>query len=60
MYYGKTTPDLEKLEEEYYNMFCVYPSGHMEIEYGADEYEEYMADVKKALKIKKKLTDFVE
>lgn len=60
MYYGKSTPELEKLNEEYRKLFGVYPYGHMELEYGANEYREYVRDIKKALKIGKPLTDFVE
>lgn len=60
MYYGKTTPELEKLNNEYMEKFGGPPYGHMELEYGADEYDEYVQDIKKALRIGKPLTDFVE
>ena len=36
------------------------PFGHMELEYEADEYDEYVRDIKKAIRIKKPLTEFVE
>ena len=55
MYYGKTIPELEKLNEEYQKMFGGPPFGHMEIEYGVDEYDEYVRDIKKALKTGKTL-----
>lgn len=60
MWYGETTEELKKLNEEYYKLFGGYPFGHMELEYGADEYDEYVRDIKKAIRIKKPLTDFVE
>lgn len=60
MYYGKTTPELEELNEKYWKMFGGPPFGHMELEYGADEYDEYVRDIKKAIRIGKPLTDFVE
>lgn len=60
MYHGKTTPELEQLSEEYYKMFGHSPSGHEELEYGKNDYKAYVKDIKKALKIKKELPDFVE
>lgn len=60
MYHGKTTPELEQLSEEYYKMFRHFPSGHEELEYGKNDYKAYVKDIKKALKIKKELPDFVE
>lgn len=60
MWYGKTTEELKKLNEEYYKLFGGYPFGHMELEYEADEYDEYVRDIKKAIRIKKPLTEFVE
>ena len=60
MWYGKDTEELKKMNEEYYNLFGIYPFGHMELEYGEDEYDEYVKDIKKALRIGKPLTYFVE
>ena len=60
MWYGKTTEELKKLNEEYYKLFGGYPFGHMELEYEADEYDEYVRDIKKAIRIKKPLTEFVD
>lgn len=59
MYQGKMTTELEKLSEEYYKMFGHFPSGHEELEYGKNDYKDYVRDIKKALKIKKELQDFV-
>ena len=36
MWYGKTTEELKKLNEEYYKLFGGYPFGHMELEYEAE------------------------
>lgn len=60
MWYGEDTPELNRLSKDYYDMFHIFPFGHMELEYGADEYDEYVRDIKKALRIRKPLTDFVE
>lgn len=60
MWYGKDTQELVELNKEYHKIFGIYPYGHMELEYGQDDYSEYVRDIKKALKIGKPLTDFVE
>ena len=60
MWYGENTPELEELNKEYRELFGGPPYGHMELEYGADEYKEYVRDIKKAIRIKKPLTAFVK
>ena len=60
MWYGKDTEELKKLNNEYREMFGLYPFGHMELEYGADEYEEYVRDIKKALRQGKELPEIIE
>lgn len=60
MWHGKDTEELKKLNEEYYTIFGVYPFSHMEIEYGADEYEEYIHDIKEAIRENKELPDIVD
>lgn len=60
MWHGETTPELDELNKEYHALFGGFPFGHMEFEYNVDEYDEYVKDIKKALRIKKPLTDFVE
>ncbi len=60
MWYGKDTLELKELNEEYSKLFGGSPYGHMELEYGADEYDEYVKDIKKAIRIGKPLTSFVE
>ena len=60
MWYGKDTEELKNLNNEYREMFGRYPVGHMELEYGADEYEEYVRDIKKALRQGKELPEIIE
>lgn len=60
MWYGRNTEELEKLNEEYYAMFGRYPWGCMELEYGADEYDEYVRDIREAIRQGKELPDVVD
>ncbi len=60
MWYGKNTKELERLNEEYRAMFGGYPWGYMELEYGADEYDEYVHDIKEALKQGKELPEVAD
>ena len=41
MWYGKNTPELIKLKEEYKKKFGYNPDGEMELEYGDSDYEDY-------------------
>ena len=50
MWYGKDTEELKQLNKEYKEMFGGYPWGYMELEYGADEYEEYVRDIREAIR----------
>lgn len=54
------TLELEKLYDEYYEMFNSDPDEYIELEYGADEYKDYVQDIKKALKLRKELPDIVD
>ena len=60
MWYGKMTQELENLYDDYYKMFGRTPDGYMELEYGEGSYKTYVRDIKKSLKLKKELPDFVE
>lgn len=60
MWYGNDTEELKKLNEEYYSLFGAYPFGCMELEYGEDDYEEYVRDIKKAIQLKMELPDIVD
>lgn len=59
MWYGEDTEELRQLNKEYHAMFGGYPWGYMELEYGADEYEEYVHDIKEALRQGKELPEVV-
>lgn len=59
MYYGKVTDELKKLYQEYYDLFSCTPNGYEELEYDEVVYDDYVADIKKAIKEKKELPDAV-
>ena len=52
MYYGKMTKELKKLYLEYEKVLGHRPDGCEDVEYGEDEYDEYVGDIKKALELK--------
>lgn len=60
MWYGKMTQELEELYDKYYELFDRTPDSYVELEYGENSYKAYVKDIKKALKLKKELPDFVE
>ena len=60
MWYGKDTQELLRLKEEYEKKFGYNPDGEMDLEYGSDEYKEYVRDIKTAIKIGKDLAAFVK
>ena len=55
MWYGEMTPELEKLYDEYYEIWKCEPDGYLEVEYGPEDYKRYVRDIKKAIKLKKEL-----
>ena len=57
MYYGKMTKELEKLYSEYEKVQGHTPDACEDAEYSDDEYDEYVADIKKALKLGVELPD---
>lgn len=57
MWYGKMTKELEELYDQYYEIFGAEPDGYQEVEYGQQEYDDYVSDIKKALKEKKELPE---
>lgn len=59
MYYGKMTEELEKLYNEYDKIFGVFPNYHEELEYGDADYDDYVRDIKQAIKEKRDLVDIV-
>lgn len=60
MWYGKMTPELEDLYDKYYAIFESDPDEYIDLEYGQDEYDGYVNDIKKAIDEKRELPDFVE
>ncbi len=57
MWHGKNTDELKRLNEEYYAMFGIYPWGYVDVDYGNNEYEEYVQDIKEAMKQRKEIPD---
>ena len=60
MWYGKDTIELLKLKEQYEEVFGYDPDGEMELEYGQSSYDDYVNDLKEAIRSKRHLTEFVE
>lgn len=60
MWYGKTDEKLIDLYKEYYNVFKVSPDGYVDVEYGPEDYDDYVRDIKRAIKEKKELSLIVE
>lgn len=57
MYYGKMTKELEKLYSEYENKFGYNLDGVLDVEYAADEYDDYVNDIEKSLELGVELPD---
>lgn len=55
MYYGKMTDQLKKLYEKYEAIFGCTPDCYIELEYGQNDYSDYVRDIKKAIKKRKEL-----
>ena len=50
MYYGKMTKELKELCIEYEKKFDgSNPCGYMELEYGQEDYEDFIADIKTSI-----------
>ena len=60
MWYGKNTEELMKLKVQYEDLFGYNPDGEMDLEYDENSYNEYVHDLKEAIREKKELADFVE
>lgn len=60
MWQGEMTSELKELYNIYHRKFDSYPDEYIELEYGKDEYKDYVHDIKKALNIGKELIEFVE
>ena len=60
MWYGKDTKELLELKRQYKNLFGYNPDGDIELEYGQEDYDDYMNDIKEAIRTKRHLAEFVE
>lgn len=60
MWYGKDTDELIELKSQYEEIFGYNPDGETELEYGEDDYSDYVQDIRRAIREKKDLADFVE
>lgn len=60
MWYGKSTDELDRLRAEYEKIFGYNPDGELDLEYGESDYKDYVRDLKRAIKEKRNLSDFVE
>lgn len=60
MYTGEMTSELERLYDEYYDLFQIFPFGHEELEYSQMDYEDYVKDIKKAIEERKELPDVAD
>lgn len=54
------TPELETLYDQYYEMFHGDPDEYIELEYGQQDYEDYVRDIKKAIEQQKELPEVVK
>ena len=57
MWYGKDTPELIELKKQYENITGYSADGEMELDYGQDSYNLYVADLKKCIEQKITLGD---
>lgn len=57
MWYGNATKELEALYDEYYNLFGCEPDSYQEVEYGQSDYEDYVRDIRIAIKEKIELPE---
>lgn len=55
MWYGKMTEELDKLYDEYEALFDCTPDFYVELEYGQNDYSDYVKDIKKAITQRKEL-----
>lgn len=60
MYHGKTTPELKELYEQYEKKFGMTAWGYLQLDYGQEDYSDFVRDIKKAIETGKELPDFVE
>lgn len=57
MYNGRMTKELEKLYAEYKKKFGYWVGGIMDLEYGDEDYDDYIKDIKTAIATNTHLPD---
>lgn len=57
MYLGKMTDELEELYNKYYDIFGVEPDYYEETEYGQNDYDVFVSDIKKCIEENKEIPD---
>lgn len=55
MWYGEMTAELDELYDQYDEIFGNYPDAYDDLEYWPEDYDDYVADIKKAIAEKKEL-----
>jgi hypothetical protein len=60
MYTGKMTNELKDLIKQHYKLFGYDPTSDMELEYGQNDYDDFIADIKLAIKENKPICEVVE
>lgn len=50
MWYGKDTKELKQLKREYEEIYGANPDDYIDVEYGDDEYDDYIKDIKECIK----------
>ena len=56
-YHGEITEELDKLYDEYYNKFNCYPDEYDDVEYFEHQYDNFVRDIKKAIKLNKEIEE---
>ena len=59
MYTGKMTNELKDLIKQHYNLFGYDPTSDVELDYGQNDYDDLLADIKLAIKENKPIWEDV-
>ena len=60
MWYGKDTKELSELKEQYEGIFGYDPDGEMDLSYGPAHYDDYVNNLKEAIRTNRHLAEFVK
>ena len=55
MWHGDMTEELERLYDQYYEIFGCTPGGYQEVDYSPSDYKAYIKDIEMAIKLKREL-----